>query len=159
MPGASPPPCGPRHGSWLGSLTPSWPPLDSGFTSLPPRYESFHGLLTKEVMEYPAIILKELNSYSSTLSRHFCVREIFEQVWKEIQKILAAHQEAVGREWLLGLICLNFECLSRLWGVRIYVRTSRSEKLKASPKETISSQIKRGWKAQNPGLRLEWNYN
>ncbi|XP_054943062.1 coiled-coil domain-containing protein 180 isoform X2 [Physeter macrocephalus] len=43
------------------------------------RYESFHGLLTKEVMEYPAIILKELNSYSSTLSRHFCVREIFEQ--------------------------------------------------------------------------------
>ncbi|XP_059957228.1 LOW QUALITY PROTEIN: coiled-coil domain-containing protein 180 [Mesoplodon densirostris] len=43
------------------------------------RYESFHVLLTKEVMEYPAIILKELNSYSSTLSRHFCVREIFEQ--------------------------------------------------------------------------------
>ncbi|XP_060009367.1 coiled-coil domain-containing protein 180 isoform X2 [Lagenorhynchus albirostris] len=43
------------------------------------RYESSHGLLTKEVMEYPAIILKELNSYSSTLSRHFCVREIFEQ--------------------------------------------------------------------------------
>ncbi|KAM9082498.1 coiled-coil domain-containing protein 180 isoform 4-T7 [Megaptera novaeangliae] len=43
------------------------------------RYESFHGLLTKEVMEYPAIILKELNSYSSTLSQHFCVREIFEQ--------------------------------------------------------------------------------
>ncbi|XP_065734855.1 LOW QUALITY PROTEIN: coiled-coil domain-containing protein 180 [Phocoena phocoena] len=43
------------------------------------RCESSHGLLTKEVMEYPAIILKELNSYSSTLSRHFCVREIFEQ--------------------------------------------------------------------------------
>ncbi|KAB1280424.1 Coiled-coil domain-containing protein 180 [Camelus dromedarius] len=43
------------------------------------RYESFHGLLMKEVMEYPAVILKELNSYSSALSRHFCVREIFEQ--------------------------------------------------------------------------------
>uniref|UniRef100_A0AC11D8Z6 Coiled-coil domain containing 180 n=1 Tax=Ovis aries TaxID=9940 RepID=A0AC11D8Z6_SHEEP len=43
------------------------------------RYEAFHGLLTKEVMEYPVIILKELNSYSSHLSRHFCVREIFEQ--------------------------------------------------------------------------------
>uniref|UniRef100_A0A8C3X0U9 Coiled-coil domain containing 180 n=1 Tax=Catagonus wagneri TaxID=51154 RepID=A0A8C3X0U9_9CETA len=50
------------------------------------RYESFHGLLTKEVMEYPVIILKELNSYSSTLSRYFCVREVFEQVWKGIQK-------------------------------------------------------------------------
>nr|XP_035956402.1 coiled-coil domain-containing protein 180 isoform X5 [Halichoerus grypus] len=43
------------------------------------RYECFHKLLTKEVMEYPVIILKELNSYSSTLSRHFYVREIFEQ--------------------------------------------------------------------------------
>ncbi|XP_029058159.1 coiled-coil domain-containing protein 180 isoform X5 [Monodon monoceros] len=43
------------------------------------RCESSHGLLTKEVMEYPAILLKELNSYSSTLSQHFCVREIFEQ--------------------------------------------------------------------------------
>uniref|UniRef100_A0A8D1ILE9 Coiled-coil domain containing 180 n=1 Tax=Sus scrofa TaxID=9823 RepID=A0A8D1ILE9_PIG len=50
------------------------------------RYESFHGLLTKEVMEYPVIILKELNSYSSTLSRYFCVREVFEQVWKGTQK-------------------------------------------------------------------------
>ncbi|XP_054440931.1 LOW QUALITY PROTEIN: coiled-coil domain-containing protein 180 [Pteronotus mesoamericanus] len=43
------------------------------------RYEYFHALLTQEVMEYSAIILKELNSYSSNLSRHFHVREIFEQ--------------------------------------------------------------------------------
>nr|XP_051712238.1 coiled-coil domain-containing protein 180 isoform X2 [Oryctolagus cuniculus] len=43
------------------------------------RYECFHSLLTKEVMEYPGIILKELNSYSATLSQHFFVREIFEQ--------------------------------------------------------------------------------
>ncbi|KAK2120016.1 hypothetical protein P7K49_001402 [Saguinus oedipus] len=43
------------------------------------RYESFHTLVTKEVMEYPAIILKELNSYSSTLSQYFFVREVFEQ--------------------------------------------------------------------------------
>ncbi|XP_037653212.1 coiled-coil domain-containing protein 180 isoform X3 [Choloepus didactylus] len=43
------------------------------------RYECFHFLLKKEVMEYPGIILKELNSYSSTLSQHFFVREIFEQ--------------------------------------------------------------------------------
>uniref|UniRef100_A0A2K5JC45 DUF4455 domain-containing protein n=1 Tax=Colobus angolensis palliatus TaxID=336983 RepID=A0A2K5JC45_COLAP len=43
------------------------------------RYECFHTLLTKEVMEYPAIILKELNSYSSNLSQYFFVREIFEQ--------------------------------------------------------------------------------
>ncbi|KAF6327036.1 coiled-coil domain containing 180 [Rhinolophus ferrumequinum] len=43
------------------------------------RYECFHVLLTKEVMEYPVIILKELNSYSLNLSRHFYVREIFEQ--------------------------------------------------------------------------------
>ncbi|KAM5258480.1 coiled-coil domain-containing protein 180 isoform 2-T4 [Hipposideros larvatus] len=43
------------------------------------RYECFNVLLTKEVMEYPAIILKELNSYSFKLSQHFYVREIFEQ--------------------------------------------------------------------------------
>uniref|UniRef100_G1LEA4 Coiled-coil domain containing 180 n=1 Tax=Ailuropoda melanoleuca TaxID=9646 RepID=G1LEA4_AILME len=43
------------------------------------RYECFHKLLTKEVMEYPVIILQELNSYSSTLSSHFYIREIFEQ--------------------------------------------------------------------------------
>ncbi|CAM9821291.1 unnamed protein product [Rangifer tarandus platyrhynchus] len=43
------------------------------------RYEAFHGLLTKEVMGYPVTMLKELSSYSSRLSRHFCVREIFEQ--------------------------------------------------------------------------------
>nr|XP_044634068.1 LOW QUALITY PROTEIN: coiled-coil domain-containing protein 180 [Equus asinus] len=43
------------------------------------RYECFHVLLTKEVMECAVIILKELNSYSSTLSQHFYVREIFEQ--------------------------------------------------------------------------------
>lgn len=73
------------------------PPTDSTFISLPSRYEAFHGLLTKEVMEYPVIILKELNSYSSHLSRHFCVREIFEQVWKGIKKIPAAHQEAKRR--------------------------------------------------------------
>ncbi|XP_036891766.1 coiled-coil domain-containing protein 180 isoform X2 [Sturnira hondurensis] len=42
-------------------------------------YEYFHALLTQEVMEYSAIILKELNSYSSSLSRHFYVREVFEQ--------------------------------------------------------------------------------
>ncbi|KAM5329415.1 coiled-coil domain-containing protein 180 isoform 2-T3 [Glossophaga mutica] len=42
-------------------------------------YEHFHVLLTQEVMEYSAIILKELNSYSSSLSRHFYVREVFEQ--------------------------------------------------------------------------------
>uniref|UniRef100_A0A9L0JS22 DUF4455 domain-containing protein n=2 Tax=Equus TaxID=9789 RepID=A0A9L0JS22_EQUAS len=46
------------------------------------RYECFHVLLTKEVMECAVIILKELNSYSSTLSQHFYVREIFEQVWR-----------------------------------------------------------------------------
>lgn len=45
-----------------------------------PRYECFHLLLTKEVMEYPGFILKELNCYSFTLSRHFFIREIFEQV-------------------------------------------------------------------------------
>lgn len=56
-------------------------PLDYGLTYLPLRYECFHNLLMKEVMEYPVIILKELNSYSSTLSQHFFVREIFEQVW------------------------------------------------------------------------------
>lgn len=44
------------------------------------RYECFHLLLTKEVMEYPGFILKELNCYSFTLSRHFFIREIFEQV-------------------------------------------------------------------------------
>ncbi|XP_013368704.1 PREDICTED: coiled-coil domain-containing protein 180 isoform X2 [Chinchilla lanigera] len=43
------------------------------------RYEYAHVLLTKEVMEYPEIILKELNSYSSNLSQHFFVREIFQQ--------------------------------------------------------------------------------
>ncbi|XP_063644550.1 coiled-coil domain-containing protein 180 isoform X7 [Pan troglodytes] len=43
------------------------------------RYECFHTLLTKEVMEYPAIMLKELNSYSSALSQYFFVHEIFEQ--------------------------------------------------------------------------------
>nr|XP_054376297.1 coiled-coil domain-containing protein 180 isoform X9 [Pongo abelii] len=43
------------------------------------RYECFHTLVTKEVMEYPAIMLKELNSYSSALSQYFFVREIFEQ--------------------------------------------------------------------------------
>ncbi|XP_045696693.1 coiled-coil domain-containing protein 180 isoform X2 [Phyllostomus hastatus] len=42
-------------------------------------YEHFHVLLTQEVMEYSAIILRELNSYSSSLSRHFYVREVFEQ--------------------------------------------------------------------------------
>nr|XP_019584733.1 PREDICTED: coiled-coil domain-containing protein 180 isoform X2 [Rhinolophus sinicus] len=47
--------------------------------SMKHRYECFHVLLTKEVMEYPVIILKELNSYSFNLSRHFYVREIFEQ--------------------------------------------------------------------------------
>ncbi|ERE84149.1 Maternal tudor protein containing protein, partial [Cricetulus griseus] len=43
------------------------------------RYECFHILLTKDVMEYPGLVLKELNCYSFTLSRHFFVREIFEQ--------------------------------------------------------------------------------
>ncbi|NP_001414613.1 coiled-coil domain-containing protein 180 isoform X1 [Rattus norvegicus] len=43
------------------------------------RYECFHILLTKEVMEYPGLVLKELNCYSFTLSRHFFIREIFEQ--------------------------------------------------------------------------------
>lgn len=69
-----------------GPSHPAAPPIDSTFISLPSRYEAFHGLLTKEVMEYPVIILKELNSYSSHLSQHFCVREIFEQVWKGILK-------------------------------------------------------------------------
>ena len=49
---------------------------------LPSSYEYFHVLLTQEVTEYSAIILKELNSYSSSLSRHFYVREVFEQVWR-----------------------------------------------------------------------------
>ncbi|XP_016001752.2 coiled-coil domain-containing protein 180 isoform X2 [Rousettus aegyptiacus] len=43
------------------------------------RYEYFNVLLTKEVMEYPIIIMKELSSYSFNLSQHFYVREIFEQ--------------------------------------------------------------------------------
>ncbi|XP_047380081.1 coiled-coil domain-containing protein 180 isoform X1 [Sciurus carolinensis] len=43
------------------------------------RYEYFHGVLTNEVMEYPAVVLSELNSYSFTLSQHFFVREIFQQ--------------------------------------------------------------------------------
>ncbi|XP_075864969.1 coiled-coil domain-containing protein 180 [Microcebus murinus] len=43
------------------------------------RYKYFHLFLTKEVMEYPTIILNELNSYSFALSQHFFVREIFEQ--------------------------------------------------------------------------------
>ncbi|XP_045878628.1 coiled-coil domain-containing protein 180 isoform X1 [Meles meles] len=43
------------------------------------RYECFHKLLTKEATEYPVIILEELNSYSSALSQHFYVREIFQQ--------------------------------------------------------------------------------
>ncbi|XP_051017528.1 coiled-coil domain-containing protein 180 [Acomys russatus] len=43
------------------------------------RYECFHILLSKEVMEYPEHVLKELNSYSFALSRHFFIREIFEQ--------------------------------------------------------------------------------
>lgn len=37
-------------------------------------------------MEYSAIILNELNSYSSNLSKHFHVREIFEQVWRGMPK-------------------------------------------------------------------------
>ncbi|XP_040594831.1 coiled-coil domain-containing protein 180 isoform X2 [Mesocricetus auratus] len=47
--------------------------------NLKSRYECFHVLLTKEVMEYPGFVLKELNCYSFTLSRHFFIREIFEQ--------------------------------------------------------------------------------
>ncbi|XP_036184990.1 coiled-coil domain-containing protein 180 [Myotis myotis] len=47
--------------------------------SMKGRYEQFHVILTREVMEYSAIILNELNSYSSNLSKHFHVREIFEQ--------------------------------------------------------------------------------
>ncbi|XP_070287224.1 coiled-coil domain-containing protein 180 isoform X3 [Myotis yumanensis] len=47
--------------------------------SMKGRYEQFHVILTREVMEYSAIILNELNSYSSNLSKYFHVREIFEQ--------------------------------------------------------------------------------
>lgn len=65
------------------------PFLDDGITHLPPRYEHFHVILTREVMEYSAVILNELNSYSSNLSKHFHVREIFEQVWRGIQKAQA----------------------------------------------------------------------
>ncbi|XP_066223707.1 coiled-coil domain-containing protein 180 [Saccopteryx leptura] len=43
------------------------------------RYGYFHVVLTQEVLKYSTIILKELNSYSASLSRHFHVREIFEQ--------------------------------------------------------------------------------
>lgn len=64
-----------RPGAWLQRGSPTEFPIV--FT---PRYESFHILLTKEVMEYPGFILKELNCYSFTLSRHFFIREIFEQV-------------------------------------------------------------------------------
>lgn len=60
------------HGSSEGSPT--------EFPIFTPRYECFHILLTKEVMEYPGLVLKELNCYSFTLSRHFFIREIFEQV-------------------------------------------------------------------------------
>uniref|UniRef100_F6PSJ0 DUF4455 domain-containing protein n=1 Tax=Equus caballus TaxID=9796 RepID=F6PSJ0_HORSE len=52
------------------------------------RYECFHVLLTKEVMEDAVIILKELNSYSSTLSQHFYVREIFEPRLGSIANLL-----------------------------------------------------------------------
>lgn len=71
------------------------PPLDSGLPYPAPRYECFHKLLMKEMMEYPAIILQELNSYSSTLSRHFYIREIFEQVGKWCKRP-ATHGEAEG---------------------------------------------------------------
>ncbi|XP_049623618.1 coiled-coil domain-containing protein 180 [Suncus etruscus] len=43
------------------------------------RYKTFHVLLKNEVIQYPSIILKELNTYSSSLSKYFYVREIFEQ--------------------------------------------------------------------------------
>lgn len=71
------------------------PPLEGGLPYPAPRYECFHKLLTKEVMEYPVIILQELNSYSSTLSSHFYIREIFEQVGKWCKR-LATHREAEG---------------------------------------------------------------
>ncbi|XP_045152463.1 coiled-coil domain-containing protein 180 [Echinops telfairi] len=43
------------------------------------KYESSHAVLRKEVMAYPEIMLKELHSYSCSLSRHFYVREVFGQ--------------------------------------------------------------------------------
>ncbi|CAH6790355.1 Ccdc180 [Phodopus roborovskii] len=68
------------------------------------RYECFHILLTKEVMEYPGLILKELNCYSFTLSRHFYIREIFEQKIRKLKKKLRARvairkaEESIGQE-------------------------------------------------------------
>ncbi|XP_044937536.1 coiled-coil domain-containing protein 180 isoform X3 [Mustela putorius furo] len=51
------------------------------------RYECFHKLLTKEATEYPVIILEELNSYSSTLSQHFYIREIFQQAGAQEESV------------------------------------------------------------------------
>lgn len=85
MPNSSPPLGGQGYDFWLGLPHSAKPFLDDGFTSLPPRYEYFNVLLTKEVMEYPIIIMKELSSYSFNLSQHFYVREIFEQVRRGLQ--------------------------------------------------------------------------
>ncbi|XP_072488933.1 coiled-coil domain-containing protein 180 isoform X2 [Notamacropus eugenii] len=43
------------------------------------RYENFHDDLINELKSYPSSILKVLQDYSISLSRYFCVREIYEQ--------------------------------------------------------------------------------
>lgn len=117
------------------------PHLDSGVTSLSPRYESFHHLMTKEVMEYPVILLEELNSYSCTLSQHFFVREIFEQVWRGTG--YPNHTWSSKRERITScLVCLDFwESSLTLQGTNP-VRTSRRK-----PEKDHLFQFKRGWQA------------
>ncbi|XP_038601201.1 coiled-coil domain-containing protein 180 isoform X2 [Tachyglossus aculeatus] len=47
--------------------------------SIKTGYETFYHDLLEKVKTYPAAILKELTSYSTSLSQYFGVREIFEQ--------------------------------------------------------------------------------
>lgn len=136
MPHCSPP----RVRGWaLGRGLPrsAEPLLDEGLPYLPSSYEHFHVLLTQEVMQYSAIILRELNSYSSSLSRHFYVREVFEQVQRgRGMRRPAAHWGAKDDFWFSFASTLNSS--PDLCGVRVYVRTSRSKKLKAFLEETTS---------------------
>ncbi|XP_023561251.1 coiled-coil domain-containing protein 180 [Octodon degus] len=83
------------------------------------RYECSHVLLTKEVMAYPEIILKELNSYSSKLSKHFFIREIFEQN-------------------LLGEVTL------RVQGQEGYEKHSLKRKRKPTKKQKAKAEIRSG---------------
>ncbi|XP_077003707.1 coiled-coil domain-containing protein 180 isoform X2 [Tamandua tetradactyla] len=83
------------------------------------RYECFHIILTKEVMEYPGITLKELNSYSSTLSQHFFVREIFEQNLEG--KVIFKLREPGNTLTIPILFLLTCSCIFLGWGSPIQV--------------------------------------